>query len=199
MKRLLLILTAFMFFSLMSLAQKNTIEKPKIEAKKLSKAGYEILPDALYPMKKQLTFVYDNQTAKDEVDGSKKYLMGTGIATNASLEQAKISARENAVQEIIHQLMAPMKSIIEKNGGIQEKVSLTEILAIVENNCKQKMMSGPTLAVFYKKEKGNYVVKRYCTYSYKEAQSMAINFFEKELKNESEKLKNALRNSANWN
>ena len=54
------------------------------------------------------------------------------------------------------------------------------------------------LADFYKKDKGTYVVKRYCTYNYKEAQAIAIDYFESELKNESEKLKSALRNPANW-
>ena len=96
--------------------------------------------------------------------------------------------------------MKKMKSIIEKNGGIQEKgsISTEEILRTVEEKCKQKMMSGPILADFYKKVNGKYTVKRYCTYNYKDAQTMAIDFFESELKNESEKLKSALRNPANW-
>ena len=102
MKRLLFILTAFMAFSLVSLAQKPVIEKPKVEAKKLSKDGYKILPDALHPMKKQLEFVYANQIMKDEDEDMPKYLMGVGTASDASLNQAKISAREKAVQIILH-------------------------------------------------------------------------------------------------
>ena len=200
MKRLLLILTVFCGISFLSQAQKPVIEKPKIEAKKLSKAGYKILPDALYPMKRQLEFVYDSQMMKDEDDGSTKYIIGIGIASDASLNQAVVSASEKAVQEILSQVLPTMKSIIEKNGGIKEKgsVSVDELLRTVEDKCKQKMPSVPTLAIFYKKEKGQYVVKRYCSYSYKDARTMAIDFFEGELKNESEKLKTALRNPANW-
>lgn len=198
MRKLLLVLTVFCGVSLMSLAQNATVEKPKVEAKKLTKEGYDILPDALHPMKKQLEFVYGNQTIK-ESDGSPRYLNAVGIASDASLVQAKNSAREKAVQDMLNQLMKKMKSIIEKNGGIQENGStVAELLSIVEGKCKEKMMNGPVLADFYKKEKGKYIVKRYCTYNYKEAQAMAIDFFESELKNESENLKSALRKSANW-
>ena len=199
MKKLLLVLTVVCGFSLMSMAQKATIDKPKVEAKKLSKEGYDILPDALHPMKKQLEFVYANQSTK-ESDGSPRYLMALGIASDASLTQAKATAREKAVQDMLNQVMKKMKTIIEKNGGIQEKSSITvaEVLSIVEEKCKQKMLSGPILADFYKKVNGKYTVKRYCTYNYKDAQTMAIDYFESELKNESEKLKSALRNPANW-
>ncbi len=199
MKKLLLVFTVVCGFSLMSLAQNATIDKPKVEAKKLSKEGYDILPDALHPMKKQLEFFYEKQSFKEK-DGSQKYLMAIGIASDATLTQAKNSAREKAVQDMLNYVMKKMKSIIEKNGGIQEKSSITlaELLSIVEEKCKQKMISGPILADFYKKDKGKYVVKRYCTYNYKEAQAMAIDYFESELKNESEKLKSALRNPANW-
>lgn len=198
MRKLLLILTIFCGFSLMSLAQNATIDKPKVEAKKLKKEGYDILPDALQPMKKQLEFAYSNQMMKTS-DGSKKYLMGIGTASDASLVQAKTSAREKAVQQMLKHLMSQMKSIIEKNGGIQEKGStVAELLSIVEEKCKAKMMDGPIMADFYKKDKGKYFVKRYCTYAYKDAQAMAIEYLESELKNESEKLKTALRNPANW-
>ena len=141
MKRLLFILTAFMAFSLVSLAQKPVIEKPRVEAKKLSKEGYKILPEGLYPMKRQLEFVYDNQMMKDEDDGSTKYIIGIGIASDASLNQAVVSASGKAVQEILGQVLPSMKSIIEKNGGIKEKgsVSVDELLRTVEDKCKQKM------------------------------------------------------------
>lgn len=199
MKKVVFILAVLLGVSVTLQAQKSVIEKPKVEAKKLKKEGYDILPDALHPMKKQLEFVYGNQTIK-ESDGSPRYLNAVGIASDASLVQAKTSAREKAVQDMTNQVMKKMKSIIEKNGGIQEKSSITvaELLSIVEEKCKQKMISGPILADFYKKDKGKYVVKRYCTYNYKEAQAMAIDYFESELKNESEKLKSALRNPANW-
>lgn len=200
MKKIILILAVLLGVAVVSQAQKSVIEKPKVEAKKLSKDGYKILPDALHPMKKQLEFVYANQIMKDEDEDMPKYLMGVGTASDASLNQAKISARKKAVQIILHQVMVPMKSIIEEYGGINENgsVSLEELLNMVEEKCKQKMMSGPTLAAFYKKEGGKYVVKRYCTYSYVDARTMAIDFFEAELKNESEMLKYALRKPSNW-
>ena len=199
MKKVVFILAVLLGVSVTLQAQKSVIDKPKVEAKKLKKEGYDILPDALHPMKKQLEFVYGNQTIK-ESDGSPRYLNAVGIASDASLTQAKATAREKAVQDMTNQVMKKMKSIIEKNGGIQEKSSITvaELLSIVEEKCKQKMISGPILADFYKKDKGKYTVKRYCTYNYKDAQTMAIDFFESELKNESEKLKSALRNPANW-
>ena len=200
MKKIVLILAVLLGVSVVSLAQKPVIENPKVEAKKLSKEGYKILPDGLYPMKRQLEFVYDNQMMKDEDDGLPQYLMGVGIASDGSLNQAKIAAREKAVQEILQQVMVPMKSIIEKYGGIQEKgsVSVDELLSIAEEKCKQKMMSGPILASFYKNENGKYEVRRYCTYGYKDARTMAIEFFEAELKNESKQLKSALRKTSNW-
>ena len=198
MRKLLLILTIFCGFSLMSLAQNATIDKPKVEAKKLTKEGYDIMPDALHPMKKQLEFAYEKQLI-NEKNSSLKYFIVIGTASDASLVQAKTSAREKAVQQMLKHLMSQMKSIIEKNGGIQEKGStVAELLSIVEEKCKAKMMDGPIMADFYKKEKGKYFVKRYCTYNYKDAQTMAIDYFESELKNESEKLKSALRNPANW-
>lgn len=199
MKKVVFILAVLLGVSVTLQAQKSVIEKPKVEAKQLSKQGYDILPDALHPMKKQLEFVYANQSTK-ESDGSPRYLMAIATASDASLNQAKSTAREKAVQDMLNQVMKKMKYIIEKNGGIQEKSSITvaELLSIVEEKCKQKMISGPILADFYKKDKGKYVVKRYCTYNYKEAQAMAIDYFESELKNESEKLKSALRNPANW-
>ncbi|MBR5434640.1 MAG: hypothetical protein IK117_09415 [Bacteroidales bacterium] len=198
MRKLLLILTIFCGFSLMSLAQNATIDKPKVEAKKLTKEGYDIMPDALHPMKKQLEFAYEKQLI-NEKNSSLKYFIVIGTASDASLVQAKTSAREKAVQQMLKHLMSQMKSIIEKNGGIQEKGStVAELLSIVEEKCKQKMISGPILADFYKKVNGKYTVKRYCTYNYKDAQTMAIDYFESELKNESEKLKSALRNPANW-
>jgi len=200
MKKIILILAVLLGVAVVSQAQKPVIEKPKVEAKKLSKEGYKILPEGLYPMKKQLEFVYDSQMMKDEDDGSTKYIIGVGIASDASLNQAVVSASGKAVQEILGQVIPSMKSIIEKSGGIKEKgsVSVDELLSKVEEKCKQKMSSVPTLAIFYKKEGGKYIVKRYCSYSYKDAQTMAINYFESELKNESEKLKSALRNPANW-
>ena len=198
MKKVVFILAVLLGVSVTLQAQKSVIDKPKVEAKKLKKEGYDILPDALHPMKKQLEFVYGNQTIK-ESDGSPRYLNAVGIASDASLVQAKTSAREKAVQDMTNQVMKKMKSIIEKNGGIQEKGStVAELLSIVEEKCKQKMISGPILADFYKKVNGKYTVKRYCTYNYKDAQTMAIDYFESELKNESEKLKSALRNPANW-
>ncbi len=199
MKKLLLVLTVVCGFSLMSVAQKATIDKPKVEAKKLSKEGYDVMPEALHPMKKQLEFVYANQSTK-ESDGSPRYLMAIATASDASLNQAKSTAREKAVQDMLNQVMKKMKYIIEKNGGIQESGSVTvaELLSKVEKKCKEKMIDCPILADFYKKINGKYTVKRYCTYNYKDAQAMAIDYFESELKNESEKLKSALRNPANW-
>ncbi|MCR4799272.1 MAG: hypothetical protein K5860_02065 [Bacteroidales bacterium] len=149
-------------------------------------------------MKKQLEYVYEKQFTKE--DGLKKDLLGVGVALDASLKEAKIGARAAAVQEIVNQVMKPMKSIISKNGGIQENdtLSVAERLRVVEEKCKQKMMSGPVLADVYKQERGKYKVKRYCSYSYKDARNMAIEFFEADLQNESERLKKALRNSANW-
>lgn len=202
MKHLTLLFISLMSLSSISYAQtdKNTIEKPKTEAKQLSKDGFSILPDALWPMKHQLEIVYDHQNAKDEKDGSKKYLMGIGTATSTTLNQAKIDARAAAVQEMVNQICVNLKSIISKNGGIQEKknVSVETVLGIVEEKCKQKMASGPILADCYKEKNGQYTVTRYCTYSNKDAQAIAISYLENELKNESEQLKTALRNSSNW-
>ena len=199
MKKVVFILAVLLGVSVTLQAQKPVIEKPRVEAKKLSKEGYRILPEGLYPMKRQLEFVYNSQMMKDEDDGSTKYIIGIGIASDASLNQAVVSASGKAVQEILGQVLPSMKSIIEKNGGIKEKgsVSVDELLRTVEDKCKQKMSSVPTLAIFYKKENGRYVVRRYCTYSYKDARTMAIDFFEAELKNESEQLRSALRKPSN--
>lgn len=202
MRALSLVFTVLFGFSLMLQAQtdENTIAKPKVEAKKLSKEGFKILPEALHPMEHQLKIVYEKQNAKNEAGGSPKYFMGIGTATDSIFSQAKTSARQAAVLEIINPICLKMKAIIEQNGGIQEKSKITvdDLLNTVVNKCTAKMMSGPVLADFYKEENGKYIVKRYCTYNCKDAITLAIDYLEAELKNESEELKTALRNPANW-
>jgi len=201
MRKLLLAFMLFWGIVLVSHAQTKEAEvvNPKTEAKALSKNGYKILPDALHKMARQLEIVNDKQVAKDEVDGTKKYIVTLGLATSSTLNQAKADARVDAVQKIVSILMATMQSIIENNGGITEKgTTLEKIMTVVAEKCQQKMVSGPILADFYKTQNGKYTVKRYCTYGYKDAQNLAISYFESELKNESQELKAALRNSQNW-
>ena len=77
MRNLLATIILFFGLSVISFAQTKEIsfEKPKAEAKKLSKDGYKILPDALHKMEHQIEIINDKIIAKDEVDGSKKYFI----------------------------------------------------------------------------------------------------------------------------
>jgi len=172
------------------------------EAKKLTKAGWQVVPGAL-PLEKQLDKSYLMQMEYDE-DMYPKYLMGEAMSIGENYDAAKMQALELAKQNLAGQIQTEVTALVENSVANQQlaaeqAASVTQSLMAAKNLISQSIGRTITVIELYRtKQNKNKEVLVRIAYNGKMAKQAAKKAVRDTLEDKSEDLHKKLDELLGW-